>query len=177
MLTVGLAQIAPIWLNKKKTIEKIIRYIDIAISISPNSALFHWSKSIFLSQIGEFRFSLDSMNRAIELTPVAQYVHNRAVIFINLGNFNLALQDLDKCIDLETSLSLYRFHRGLVHTLEENYELALNDYVTSLEINPSEEQLLLSIKADLIRYCLRNDITLNMDTGLIKQKLNRSHDD
>ncbi len=30
VLKVGLAQIAPIWLNKTKTVEKIIRYIDIA---------------------------------------------------------------------------------------------------------------------------------------------------
>jgi tetratricopeptide (TPR) repeat protein len=64
---------------------------------------------------------------------------NRGIAFINLGNFDRAVSDLNKAIDLDPISSFAYAGRGLAYLRQDKVESARRDGEKALSLNPDEE--------------------------------------
>ena len=85
---------------------------------------------------GDFQKAIRHYTNAIKLDlrcPEA-YI-NRAVAYESAGNLDLALQDTETAIALESKAEAYH-NRGNLHFKQDNYDQAVHDYSKALELNP-----------------------------------------
>jgi len=66
----------------------------------------------------------------------ALYYSNRGDNYLNNGNYDLAIAEYTKAIDLDPTLASLYYNRGLAYSIKEEYELAVLDYTKSIEIDP-----------------------------------------
>lgn len=66
----------------------------------------------------------------------AMYYSNRGDNYLNSGNYDLAISEYTKAIDLDPTLASLYYNRGLAYSLKEEYKLAIDDYTKSIEFDP-----------------------------------------
>jgi tetratricopeptide (TPR) repeat protein len=66
----------------------------------------------------------------------ALYYSNRGDNYLSSGNYELAIAEYTKAIDVDPTLASLYYNRGLAYSLYEKYELAVVDYTKSIEIDP-----------------------------------------
>jgi tetratricopeptide (TPR) repeat protein len=66
----------------------------------------------------------------------ALYYSNRGDNYLSSGNYDLAIVEYTKAIDLDPALASLYYNRGLAYSIEEKYDLAIDDYTKSIEIDP-----------------------------------------
>lgn len=71
-------------------------------------------------------------------TPDANFYRNRANENNVKGDFELALEDYGKAIELNPKDNLSYFSRGRVHLLRQSYDLAILDFDKTIELNPKD---------------------------------------
>jgi Tfp pilus assembly protein PilF len=64
---------------------------------------------------------------------------NRGIAFINMGNFDSAVSDLNKAIELDPRSSFAYAGRGLAYLRKDKVELARRDGAKALSLNPDQE--------------------------------------
>lgn len=67
----------------------------------------------------------------------ALYYSNRGDNYLNSENYDLAIAEYTKAIELDPSLSSLYYNRGLAYSLKGTYDLAIDDYTKSIEIEPN----------------------------------------
>ena len=68
----------------------------------------------------------------------AEDYHNQALSNCKLGNYNEAINDFNKAIDLNPNNANTFYLRGHTATLLRNYNEAIDDFNKAIELNPSE---------------------------------------
>lgn len=125
--------------------KKAIEYSSLAIAEDPDNIILYSNRASAYQIEGDYEHALMDLNRAIELDSKLWLNYlNRAEIYITTYEYELAIQDLDKSLDLfslenATEFRNYiYFRRGYAYSKINNYDMALDDYTSSLEINPSQ---------------------------------------
>ena len=140
--------------NKKTGIlEYDVTSIEEAIKINPKNAAAYVMHGFFSSPLLP---DIVDINKAIILKP------NEAALYIMRGahysivgrfadeesvaneNYNLALQNYDKAIELEPQNSLAYVNRAIFYEALEEYGKALDDYNKALELDPKNKEALQS---------------------------------
>ena len=81
--------------------------------------------------------NVQEYNRAIVLNPNdAVFYFNRATVYNDMGNYDLARQDYDKAIELNPIYVEAYINRGNIYTSKGNHDLARQDYDKANKINP-----------------------------------------
>lgn len=79
-------------------------------------------------------------NEVISLEPVDNLTLAEAYCYrayCNQDTYNLAIEDYDKAIELNSSFALAYRNRGVTHEKEDKIDLAINDYSKVVELNPN----------------------------------------
>jgi len=71
-------------------------------------------------------------------TPTAFDIQRRANLNIANGEFDLAIADLNKVIDMKAADAATYMNRGFSYFSKKNFELALADYDKAIEMSPKE---------------------------------------
>lgn len=126
--------------------DEAIRDMNQAVEIDPSSTISHTNLGVILRRAGRPSDAIDEYNLAIQLgaaEAVTAY-GNRALAYKDLGEFDLALTDLDKAISLaddEASMADAYYNRGLVKNEAGSYESAIDDFRKALEIDPDRAEV------------------------------------
>ena len=108
-----------------------------AIERDPNAVDAYAGRCNALRLSRELDRALVDCNRAIDLGGgVAGYV-NRGNVYDDLGEFELALADYDRAIEIDPGATTAYRNRGVAYHLHGGSELALADYDRAIELDPN----------------------------------------
>ncbi|WP_236263991.1 tetratricopeptide repeat protein [Dysgonomonas sp. Marseille-P4677] len=123
------------------------------IELDPKDGMAYYNRGSIYSNMGLYDKALTDLNQTIELLPdYASAYNNRGLVHEKMEHYDKALADFGEAIKLEGSPIAY-YNRGNTYYEIINYQEALNDYQTALEIldtnNDSDlkKELEISIKA------------------------------
>jgi Tfp pilus assembly protein PilF len=68
---------------------------------------------------------------------VPRIYYNRGNVFMNEKNYDRAIGDYSKAIELNPNYAEAYYNRGIVYMNEKNYDRAIRDYSKAIELNPN----------------------------------------
>ena len=104
----------------------------------PNDAALYFVKGVVHRLDGEYEESLKAFEKLNRLDPAARAVaaYNRARIFIYKGEFDRALEELDKGVEAEPNHPMLKIFRSGVYYYQGKYDEAINLIASVLEEQP-----------------------------------------
>jgi tetratricopeptide (TPR) repeat protein len=99
--------------------------------------------AIFFSVNTHARCGVWKNEKALWNDVISQYqtvprvYYNRGIVFMNEKNYDRAIQDYSKAIELNPNYTEAYYNRGIVFTNENNYDRAIQDYSKAIELNPN----------------------------------------
>lgn len=130
-----------------------------------------WSKTlvwqgITLDNLKKYEEALKSYSEALKINPLAienfelekeltiykdleiendKVFYNRAVTYYNTNNYDLAIEEYCKAIELNNSECDYYYNRGLAYYNKEEYNLAELDFTKAIELNDNDPDYYLQL--------------------------------
>lgn len=90
-----------------------------------------------IKQIGIWQNSITLWSYEIKLFPdVSLAYYSRGLAYYKLNNYQKALEDLNKTIEIDPQYMNVYYDRGVVYQDVGNYREAMNNYSKAIEINP-----------------------------------------
>ena len=77
-------------------------------------------------------------SKAIELKPAAMFFYNRANVYSQLNNFDLALSDYNKAISIDSTNADYYLNRGITYFAQKKHIDALNNFNRAIALKPDK---------------------------------------
>ena len=104
----------------------------------PNDAALYFVKGVMHRLDGEYEESLKAWEKLIRLDPAARAVaaYNRARIFIYKGEYDKALEELDKGVKVEPNHPMLKIFRSGVYYYQGRMDEALEMMAKVLKDNP-----------------------------------------
>jgi tetratricopeptide (TPR) repeat protein len=130
---------------KQKDYRNAIKEFSLCQQLSPDFVPAYQYIGISYYFLGDMNASISYLDKAITLEPNAKLYEARGWAKYNLKDFNGALADFNKQIDLDLTIldhtlptnSIAYYNRGSAKSgLNDNYG-AINDYKKAIDINPS----------------------------------------
>lgn len=84
----------------------------------------------------DFRSAEESFDKSIDATPTAAAYRMRAAMLLNRGQVAGALDDLDRCVELEPGEVTHYITRAVTRQLRGMHEDAIADYSVALNLQP-----------------------------------------
>ena len=140
-----------VW-SKKGDHDRAIAYFNEAVKLRPKDAMMYIHRGATYDEMGDFDQAIADFSRAINLDPTNALAHyNRGLSYSHRGrtypqrgmtsnaleDFNKAIHDFSKAIELNPKEALTYSGRGSAYIEKENYDLALNDFVSADECDPN----------------------------------------
>jgi tetratricopeptide (TPR) repeat protein len=114
----------------------------LAISLNPNYATAHSWYSLYLAAMGRNAESLNEAQRARELDPLSPSVGIRlAGAYRATGQYDQALQELTKILELDPGFSLAHEVRAKILETMEQFKDSIVEYQKAAEMSPSASNL------------------------------------
>ena len=70
----------------------------------------------------------------------ANAYYNRGTVYVDKGDFDAAIQDFDKAIDLNPEYAEAYNNRGAAHHKKDDFDAAIQDFNTSIGLNPEDAE-------------------------------------
>ena len=122
-------------MNNMKEASKLA---DDAIKDFPSEPEFHYLKGLINIAKEKYYRALDEFNIVMDLNkPIDLYkvYLNRGVAYLNIKDYDLAMDDLTKSIELNgTNASAYH-SRGMVYYDLEDYKMAVDNFTRAIELS------------------------------------------
>jgi len=125
--------------------DESLKDIETALKLNPDS-LEAFIKQSFIYQVqNRYDEAIEVLNQASELESrapdkfrpnFAKVYNNRGLVFISNGQFEEALKDFNKAIQLDPDLVEAYSNRGSSHLYNEQYDLAIADFDKVIRLNP-----------------------------------------
>jgi tetratricopeptide (TPR) repeat protein len=119
-------------------IEKAIRSQPKGTVENPNLYNEKWG---ILDKLENYTEAIKAINKAISIAPHSLYYTNRGNTFVALKQYDKALLDYDKAIQLNPNLALAYMNRGSLYTVLKKYDKALADHNKAIQINSQSTNL------------------------------------
>ena len=98
----------------------------------------------------KFKEAIENFDICIKLSPKSKYYYNRGVsYFLNNGQYERALEDLNSAINIDNNVEDYYFERGLIYQSMDNYVSCVIDYEKAAQF---EKYKYLLPKIDTIKH-------------------------
>lgn len=149
--------------------------LAINLTLQAQTADDYFSKALDLEEQLQFDKALHFYTLAIELEPNNPvFLYNRGSVFMNLDSLGNALVDLNRALNLDTSLADAYYNRSLIHHHMNQNVMALEDMKHYVSMQPHDTMGLLSL-AEF--YFLEGDYTqcLKYNTRATEEGLQRKH--
>jgi len=114
-------------------------------------------RAVTYAYMGNFTAAFDDIDRAFEsagFSAIDQAViyNNRAQIYFLNGDNNIALDDLNRAIELNPDEPNYWMNRGILHQVMNNWDLAISNYEQYLTLKPTDaEAYLITARVYLVQ--------------------------
>ena len=116
-----------------------------ALRLEPNAARINANMAVVLWRLGRGREAVEFMTRAAELSPGnADFLNERGMMFLSLGDPNTALADFDAALKVDGRHCGALLNRGNLFFYAGRPELAEGDFSLGLRIYPRDASLLTS---------------------------------
>jgi tetratricopeptide (TPR) repeat protein len=102
----------------------------------PDRAYAHYALGNSKNSANDLQGALQCYSRAASLEPYADVYNNRGWIYYALQNYQAAIDDFDRAIELDTTNSQFFFGRGMTYMALMKHELAGVDFVKAASITP-----------------------------------------
>lgn len=113
--------------------------MPIYVDAQTEDAQTAYDEAIALYQEGNLEGSLESLNRAIELSPEwAQSYYARGRVYDVLGEYESAIEDYSNTIELDPEGPFPYYYRAILYNRLNEYDLAIEDLNTYLEFRPDD---------------------------------------
>jgi tetratricopeptide (TPR) repeat protein len=108
------------------------------INLSESIELMNEASAQF--EDGNIDAALAIASQAIELAPeFAENYFERSEMYLSTEDFDLAMDDINRAIDLEPA-AIYYFQRGMLHRSDGDQDRAIEDFHQAIEIDPSNPE-------------------------------------
>jgi len=105
-----------------------------ALELSPNSAMMRLYYSFLLSNLEKHEEAIVEAMRAQALDPVSSFINAFVgLTFFYPGQFNRAVDELQKVIKMNPDSYLAHYHLGMVYSAQSNIEGAIAEYEKAVE--------------------------------------------
>lgn len=109
--------------------------------INHDIAETHKTKGNELFKAGDFPGAIKEFNEGLRRHPDSVAIlSNRAATYIKLMEFNTALKDADKCIELDPKFVKAYARKGNCHHMMKEYHKAMKAYEDGLKIDPANKE-------------------------------------
>ena len=118
--------------------------LDRALTINSDNSADWMLKGELNFALGEYQSALLSLNRAVELrksqniAPSALLHNNRALVALELQEYELALEDVEKAISLDANFAPAWRNKGLILETSDRNEESLVAYERALKLDPRD---------------------------------------
>ncbi len=119
-------------------IKEASRLVDEAIKKFPAETEFYYLQGLINIAKKKYYKAVNNFNKVLELEmSVDQYkvYLNRGVANLNLQEFNLAIEDLTKSIELNNANASAYHSRGMVYYELEDYESAVDNFMQAIDLS------------------------------------------
>jgi tetratricopeptide (TPR) repeat protein/S1-C subfamily serine protease len=125
-------------LNKLEDYEGALRDYNKAIELTPDNALYYSHRGDAYFQIGEKQKGIDDYDKAISLDPESahKYYNRRGVKLYKLEDYEGALRDINKPIELTPDNALYYSNRGDAYFQIGEKQKGIDDYDKAISLDP-----------------------------------------
>ncbi|NJO65328.1 MAG: tetratricopeptide repeat protein [Richelia sp. RM2_1_2] len=120
--------------------EKALLANDKAIQLQPKNPNLYNQKFLVLNRLQRYIEAETAINKAIEIAPRAAFYFNRSLLYYEQKKWELALDDYNKAIQINSNDAKIYNNRGVLYDKQEKWELALADYNKTIQINPNLAQ-------------------------------------
>jgi len=136
--------------NLYETHAELMEIFDRIIALEPKFKDAWANKGSYLAACGNLIDALSCLTRAAELEEDAKVLENRGNVYLELGNYKMALEDFERCIELNGVRSELVYKKGIALMEIRRFDEALAcfdcvlewDYMTT-EANLSKAEILL----------------------------------
>lgn len=97
-----------------------------------------WDRVI---ELGEHILMENQINDIVREKTAHAYYHHRGAAYLEQGDYNLALKDFDRAIQLDPKNSLAYVYRARAHEKLEQYDAALADFNRAIELDSQSEDV------------------------------------
>ena len=130
------------WRSRGETLALLNRYeealvsFDQALRIKPRDFALNTSRGKVLQELQRKTEAISAYGRAIEINPHPLIYYNRAAIRLELGDYQKALADYSKAIELKPDYAEAYYYRGLTNYNLGAYEEAVFNYTKAIGLKP-----------------------------------------
>jgi tetratricopeptide (TPR) repeat protein len=113
-----------------------LRYAEEGIGKFPDNPDFYYFRGIINNQKGKYSRALDDFDYAIGLPASGnsyKYYMGRGISHLNLLEYDLALNDLSKSIELNDTVASAYHSRAMVNYEMHDYSAAVEDFLKALD--------------------------------------------
>lgn len=126
------------------------------------SALVHSNRALVHQRAGDFQAALSDLNRAIELAPTPVNYLNLANLYIQLEEFDTAIEQIDQLFAINTTFFPAYLARGIAFYHLGEHELALQDFLSTLTAAPQQPEARYYAGLSLAALGMREDASQNL---------------
>ena len=132
--------------------ENAINYLKKSILINSYYADGYWLLGEIYIDLGNYGLALKNLEKAVELAPNnSRYLNSLAKVYLELDKIPQAIRTLQISIDTNPNSKWSYFYLGKALEKEFQFDLAIEQYLKSLEIDPNFTQAKVSV-AKLYSY-------------------------
>ena len=123
---------------RNKEFNNSLKFIELAINLTPNCVNFYINKANVLRELGQLVESLKNYDIALKYDPNNSRIYfNKALLFIDLNNFIEAKTLLECAISIEPNFSQAYNSLGYIYsTFLEKYNESILFFSEAIKINP-----------------------------------------
>ncbi|AFZ11447.1 Tetratricopeptide TPR_1 repeat-containing protein [Crinalium epipsammum PCC 9333] len=137
-------------LQQLNQLERALVAIDQAILIQPENANLYLKKSLVLKGLKRYPGSLAAITKAVQISPNAEVYNQRGNIYPLQKQWDLAIADFNKAIEINPINADAYINRGFVYYNLKKWDLALADFNQAIQLNPQYVEAFFNI--GLVNY-------------------------
>jgi tetratricopeptide (TPR) repeat protein len=124
--------------NLKDDYENSLKDLNAALELDCNNNEALYYRAIALSGLDKIKEAIDDLNKLIDLneSDKAELFNNRGYSYMLLKDYEAALKDYNKAIELEPYYASYRFNRAYLYQDNGKNKEAIEDYNVVIELEP-----------------------------------------
>jgi tetratricopeptide (TPR) repeat protein len=112
-----------------------IEYFTRAIWEDPVNAELYFHRANAKAKLNRNEDAILEYTTAIKLDPEMKFYQNRGLTYIELEDYNNAINDFNEALMFDSENSTLYFNRGYTNALTGNYDNAINDYTKSIQLD------------------------------------------
>ena len=85
----------------------------------------------------DYRSAIDFFTKSLDLNPTSLAYNDRGYAYINVGEYDNAIDDCDRAIAIDPNIAAAYNNRGFAKARKGNYDSAIDDYDRAIAIDPN----------------------------------------